>query len=80
MPVSAQMGGKEFDEAAGELVKRYLEVGKETFRFDAFGGEDCWGTGPDGWKRPAAMSVDWNSAAWRARDLLVVRRFLGSDV
>src|SRR5687768_11625724 len=43
VPVSAQMGGKEFDEAAADLAKRYLEEGKETFRFDTFGSEDFWG-------------------------------------
>jgi cytochrome c2 len=37
------MGGKEFDAAAAELAKRYLEEGRETFRFDTFGSEDFWG-------------------------------------
>src|SRR5688500_15271870 len=43
IPASAQMGGKEYDEAAAELAKRYLEEGRETFRFDTFGSEDFWG-------------------------------------
>ncbi|MFU0506887.1 hypothetical protein [Pseudaminobacter sp. NGMCC 1.201702] len=43
IPATAQMGGKEFDTAAAELAKRYLEEGRETFRFDTFGSEDFWG-------------------------------------
>ena len=34
---------EEYDEAAAELAKRYLEEGRETFRFDTFGSEDFWG-------------------------------------
>ena len=34
---SAQVGGNEYDEAAAELAKRYLQEGRETFRFDTFG-------------------------------------------
>ena len=37
------MGGNEYDEAAAALAKRYLEEGRETFRFDTFGSEDFWG-------------------------------------
>ena len=43
VPASAQVGGNEYDEAAAELAKRYLEEGRETFRFDTFGSEDFWG-------------------------------------
>jgi hypothetical protein len=43
MPISAQTGGKEFDQAAVELAKRYLEEGRKTFCFDTFGSEDFWG-------------------------------------
>ena len=43
IPANAQMGGKEFDAAAAELAKRYLEEGRETFRYDTFGSEDFWG-------------------------------------
>jgi hypothetical protein len=42
-PSLTQTGGKEFDDAAEALAKRYLEEGKETFRFDTFGSEDFWG-------------------------------------
>ena len=42
-PASAQEGGNEYDEAAAELAARYLEEGRETFRFDTFGSEDFWG-------------------------------------
>jgi hypothetical protein len=41
--VAAQVGGKEFDEQAAALAKRYLEQGKQIFRFDTFGSEDFWG-------------------------------------
>ena len=37
------MGGNEYDEAAAELARRYLEEGREIFRFDTFGSEDFWG-------------------------------------
>ena len=37
------VGGNEYNEAAAELAKRYLEEGRETFRFDTFGSEDFWG-------------------------------------
>jgi hypothetical protein len=43
MPAFAQAGGHEYDEAAAEQVKRYLQEGRETFRFDTFGSEDFWG-------------------------------------
>jgi hypothetical protein len=43
MPTAAQMGGKEYDKAAAALARRYLEEGRETFRFDTFGSEDFWG-------------------------------------
>ena len=43
MPTAAQMGGNEYDEAAAALAKRYLEEGRQTFRFDTFGSEDFWG-------------------------------------
>ena len=43
IPASAQMAGDEYDEAAAELARRYLEEGRETFRFDTFGSEDFWG-------------------------------------
>lgn len=42
-PGSAQTGGQEFEQAAAALAKRYLEEGRETFRFDTFGSEDFWG-------------------------------------
>ena len=49
IPAAAQMrskesaGGKEYDAAAAELAQKYLEEGRETFRFDTFGSEDFWG-------------------------------------
>ncbi len=47
IPAVAQMkkstGGKEFEAAVAEQAKRYLEEGRETFRFDTFGSEDFWG-------------------------------------
>ena len=49
IPAAAQMGakgsvkGKDFDAAAAEQARRYLEEGRETFRFDTFGSEDFWG-------------------------------------
>ena len=49
IPAAAQMSskesisGKDFDAAAAEQAKRYLEEGRETFRFDTFGSEDFWG-------------------------------------
>ena len=42
-PTAAQTNGKDYDEAAAALAKRYLEEGRETFRFDTFGSEDFWG-------------------------------------
>jgi hypothetical protein len=42
-PSFTQTGGKEFDEAAAALAKRYLEEGKETFRFNTFDSEEFWG-------------------------------------
>jgi hypothetical protein len=43
VPASAQVGGNEYDEAAAELARRYLEEGRQIFRFDTFGSEDFWG-------------------------------------
>ncbi|RUV73072.1 MAG: hypothetical protein EOR30_12465 [Mesorhizobium sp.] len=49
IPAAAQRGakgaisGKDFDAAAAEQARRYLEEGRETFRFDTFGSEDFWG-------------------------------------
>lgn len=49
IPAAAQMSGKastrgkDFDAAATEQAKRYLEEGRETFRYDTFGSEDFWG-------------------------------------
>jgi hypothetical protein len=49
IPAAAQMSekgkisGKDFDDAAAEQAKRYLEEGRKTFRFDTFGSEDFWG-------------------------------------
>jgi mono/diheme cytochrome c family protein len=40
--VSAHTGG-EVEQAAAELVERYLREGKEIFRFDTLGSEDFWG-------------------------------------
>ena len=37
IPISAQTGGKDYEEAAAELVKSYLKDGKQIFRFDTFG-------------------------------------------
>src|SRR5215218_8769291 len=49
VPAAAQMSakgsisGKEYDAAAVEQAERYLEEGRQTFRFDTFGSEDFWG-------------------------------------
>ncbi len=49
IPSAAQMSGKastrgkDFDAAATEQAMRYLEEGRETFRYDTFGSEDFWG-------------------------------------
>lgn len=49
IPAAAQMSGntsmrgKDFDAAATEQARRYLEEGRETFRYDTFGSEDFWG-------------------------------------
>ncbi|THK34525.1 c-type cytochrome [Ensifer sp. MPMI2T] len=48
IPAAAQMSkkapnGKDFDATVAEQAKRYLEEGRETFRFDTFGSEDFWG-------------------------------------
>ena len=48
IPAVAQMskkatGGKDYEAAVAEQAKRYLEEGRETFRFDTFGSEDFWG-------------------------------------
>ena len=40
---AAPMTGQAFDDAAAEQARRYLEEGRETFRFDTFGSEDFWG-------------------------------------
>ncbi|MBB4193783.1 mono/diheme cytochrome c family protein [Rhizobium aethiopicum] len=39
----ASVGGKDFDAAAAAQARRFLEEGRETFRFDTFGSEDFWG-------------------------------------
>ena len=43
VPAFAQMKGKEFDQAAAEQARLYLEQGQQIFRFDTFGSEDFWG-------------------------------------
>ncbi|WP_373414710.1 hypothetical protein [Ensifer aridi] len=48
IPAAAQMSkkapsGKNFDAAVADQAKRFLEEGRETFRFDTFGSEDFWG-------------------------------------
>src|SRR5215207_5869322 len=43
IPAAAQINGNEYDEAAAELARRYLEEGREIFRFDTFGSEKFWG-------------------------------------
>src|SRR5829696_5747468 len=43
IPAAAQMRGDDYDDAATEMAKRYLEEGRQTFRFDTFGSEDFWG-------------------------------------
>ena len=43
IPAAAQTGGKEYDEAAAEQARRYLEEGRDIFRFDTFGSEAFWG-------------------------------------
>jgi hypothetical protein len=49
IPAAAQMrakgaaDGNEYDAAAVEQARRYLEEGRETFRFDTFGSEEFWG-------------------------------------
>ncbi|ULR45122.1 hypothetical protein [Rhizobium sp. K102] len=40
---SPTVGGRDFDAAAADQARRYLEEGRETFRFDTFGSEDFWG-------------------------------------
>jgi hypothetical protein len=43
LPAVAQTSGKDFDAAAAEQARRYLQEGRETFRHDTFGSEDFWG-------------------------------------
>ncbi|WFU90268.1 c-type cytochrome (plasmid) [Rhizobium sp. CC1099] len=43
MSGNTSMRGKDFDAAATEQARRYLEEGRETFRYDTFGSEDFWG-------------------------------------
>ena len=43
VPAVAQTSGKDFDAAAAEQARGYLEEGREAFRFDTFGSEDFWG-------------------------------------
>jgi cytochrome c2 len=43
MSGNTSMRGKDFDTAATEQARRYLEEGRETFRYDTFGSEDFWG-------------------------------------
>jgi hypothetical protein len=43
MPAAAQTSGKEYDERAAALAERYLEEGRDIFRFDTFGSEGFWG-------------------------------------
>ncbi|ULJ76457.1 MULTISPECIES: c-type cytochrome [Rhizobium] len=43
MSGNSSMRGKDFDAAATEQARRYLEEGRETFRYDTFGSEDFWG-------------------------------------
>ena len=43
IPATAQTGGNEYDEAAAEQARRYLEEGRDIFRFDTFGSEAFWG-------------------------------------
>ncbi|NRP74963.1 hypothetical protein ILFOPFJJ_05886 [Ensifer psoraleae] len=48
IPAAAQMSkkatsGENFDAAVADQAKRFLEEGRETFRFDTFGSEDFWG-------------------------------------
>ncbi len=47
LPAPAQKkettSGKDYDAAAAEQAKRYLDEGRETFRFDTFGSEAFWG-------------------------------------
>ena len=50
IPAAAQMrsketaSGKEYDSAAAEQARKYLDEGKKIFRFDTFGSEDFWGS------------------------------------
>jgi hypothetical protein len=43
IPAFAQIDGNEYEDAAADLAKRYLEEGRQIFRFDTFGSEDFWG-------------------------------------
>jgi hypothetical protein len=43
MPSDAPASGKDYDAAAAEQARRYLEEGRQTFRFDTFGSEEFWG-------------------------------------
>src|SRR4030095_10522601 len=42
-PLSAQPGGKAFDDEAGNHAKDLLKDGKQIFRYDTFGSEAFWG-------------------------------------
>jgi hypothetical protein len=42
-PLSAQTGGKAFDDEAGNHSKNLLKDGKQIFRYDTFGSEAFWG-------------------------------------
>src|SRR4029450_9812894 len=42
-PLSAQTGGKAFDDEAGNHAKDLLKDGKQIFRYDTFGSEAFWG-------------------------------------
>jgi hypothetical protein len=42
-PLSAQPGGKAFDDEAGNDAKDLLKDGKQIFRYDTFGSEAFWG-------------------------------------
>jgi hypothetical protein len=43
LPAYAQLKGKDFEQAAAEQAKMYLEQGLQIFRFDTFDSENFWG-------------------------------------
>src|SRR4051812_21469314 len=43
VPVLAQVKGKEFEQAAADQAKAFLEEGRKIFRFDTLGSEQFWG-------------------------------------